>query len=178
MFSIMKKLILIILIAGLIAGCSSKELSREEASRIIQKEMQYPKVVDYDISCGDPAMARKVIDAGLEEKGLVTVQRTQKLEDIGKPFITFTDKAKPLLLPTREKDKKFEIQKVKIADEEFVNVTGIYTSEAGKNAVAEYTTTYKNVSDFSALFNRNYNQPDTNKAYFALYDDGWRLEKK
>ena len=178
MLSIMKKLILIILMAGLIAGCSPKELSREEASRIIQKEMQYPKVVDYDIYCSDPAMLRKVIDAGLEEKGLVTVQRTQKLKDIGKPLIEFTDKAKANLLSTPEKDKEIHIQKVKIADEEFVNVTGIQTSEGGKNAVAEYTTAYKNVNGFSSLINKDYNKPDTHKAYFVLYDDGWRLEKK
>lgn len=174
----MKKLFLIILIAGLLAGCSSKELSREDASRIIKQEMHYPKVVDYDIFCSDPVHARKVIDAGLEEKGLVTVQRTQKLKDIGKPLVSFTEKAKPNLLPTPEKDKKYEIQKVKIADEEFVNVTGIQMSEGGKTAVAEYTTAYKNVSDFAVLINRNYNQPDTSKAYFALYDDGWRLERK
>ncbi len=174
----MKKLTLIILIAGLLASCSSKELSREDASRIIKQEMQYPKVVDYDIYCSDPAMLRKVIDAGLEEKGLVTVQLTQKLKDIGKPLIEFTDKAKSNFLPTPEEDKKINIQKVKIADEEFVDVTGIQMSDGGKNAVAEYTTAYKNVSDFSGLINRNYNQPDTSKAYFTLYDDGWRLEKK
>ena len=174
----MKKLLLIILIAGLMAGCFSKELSREEASRIIKQEMQYPKVVDFDIYCSDPAMARKAIDAGLEEQGLVTVQRTQKLQDIGKPLISFTEKSKPYLLPTAEKDKKYEIQKVKMADEEFVNVTGIQLSEGGKNAVAEYTTAYKNVNGFSSLTNKDYNKPDTHKAYFALYDDGWRLEKK
>jgi hypothetical protein len=174
----MKKLTIIIFIAGLMSGCSSKELSREEASEIIKKEMQFPKVVEYDILCGDPVYARKVIDAGLEEQGLVTVQRTQKLKDVGQPLISFTDKAKPYLLPTPEKDKKFEIQKVKIADEKFENVTGIQMSGGGKNAVAEYTTVYKNISDFSALINRDYNKPDTLKAYFDLYDDGWRLEKK
>ena len=36
--------------------------------------MQFPKVVDYDIFCGDPVHARKVFDAGLEEQGLVVVQ--------------------------------------------------------------------------------------------------------
>jgi len=64
-------------------SCSSKELSREEASRIIKHEMQYPKVADYDIYCSDLVMVRKVIDAGLEEQGMVIVQRTQKLQDIG-----------------------------------------------------------------------------------------------
>ncbi|MEO6812847.1 MAG: hypothetical protein ABI172_02885 [Ginsengibacter sp.] len=174
----MEKLITIIIIVGLFTGCSSKELSREEASKIIKQEMKYPKVVDYDLFCGDPVYAKKVLDAGLEEKGLVTVHRTLKLGDIGKPIIEFTDKAKPYLLPTPEEDKKSLIQKVKIADEELVDVTGIQTSEGGKRAIAEYTTAYKNISDFAALTRRNYNKPGTNKAYFALYDDGWRLEKR
>ena len=51
--------------------------------------------------------------------------------------------------------------------------------EDGKQAVAEYTTAYKNVSGFSALTHINFNKPAaTHKANFALYDDGWRLEKK
>ena len=174
----MKKVITIILIAGLFTGCSSKELSREEASKIIKQEMQYPTIVDYDIFCSDPMFAKKVIDAGLEEKGFETVHRTQKLEDIGKPLIEFTDKVKPFLLPTPEKDKAIQVQKVKLADEDLIEVTGVKASEDGKQAVAEYSTTYENVSGFSALTNINFNKTNTRKANFALYDDGWRLEKR
>ena len=174
----MKKVITIILIAGLFTGCSSKELSREEASKIIRQEMQYPTIVDYDIFCSDPVFAKKVIDAGLEEKGFVTVHRTQKLEDIGKPLIEFTDKAKPFLLPTPEKDKAIQVQKVKLADEDLIEVTGVKATEDGKQAVAEYTTAYKNVSGFSALTDINFNKTATRKANFALYDDGWKLEKR
>jgi hypothetical protein len=174
----MKKFVTIILFSGLFAGCSSKELSKEEASKIIQKEMPYPKVVDYDIYCGDPVMAKKVIDAGLEEKGFVIVHRTLKLGDIGKPIIEFTDKAKPYLLPTPEADKKSLIQKVKIADEELVDISGIQMNEGDKNAAAEYTTSYKNVNDLAPLVNKDYKKQETKKAYFVLYDDGWKLEKR
>lgn len=173
----MKKLIVIILISGLFIGCSSKKLSREEAFKIIKQEMKYPKIVDYDIFCSDPAFAKKVIDAGLEEKGLVTVHRTQKLKDIGKPLIEFTNKAKPYLLPTPEKDKAIQVQKVKLADEDLIEVTGVKATEDGKQAVAEYTTAYKNISGFSALTDINFNKTTTRKANLALYDDGWRLDK-
>ncbi len=176
MISTMKKLTLIILITSLMAGCTSKELSREEASKIIKKEMKFPQVVDYDIYCSDPVFVRKVIDAGLEEEGFVIVERTQKLKDLGNPLISFTEKAKAHLLPTPEKDKKADIQKVKLADEDLVNVTSIKTSIGGKQAVAEYTTAFKNVSRFSSLTNKDYDHPDTHIAYFTLYDDGWRLE--
>lgn len=178
MFFTMKKLALIILIASLITGCSSKELSREDASRIIKQEMQFPKVVDYDIFCGDPAFAKKVLDAELEAQGLLTVLRTQKLGDVGKPIIQFTDKAQPYLLPTPEKDKSINIQKVKLAEEQLKEITGIKMMDDGKSAVAEYTTSYKNVTPFSSLVNTNFSKEDKHQAYFALYDDGWRLEKK
>lgn len=82
-----------------------KKLSREEALQQIKKERNYPRVLDYDIYCGDPEQGRKVLDAGLESEGLVTVQRIQKLIDVGKPFIAFTAKAQPFLLATSEKDK-------------------------------------------------------------------------
>ena len=107
----MKKLTIIFLIVSLMGGCTSKkELSKEEASKIIKQDNQYPRVIDYEIYCSDPVYATKIIDAGLEEQGLVTVQRNQKIKDVGKPLIEFTDKAKPYLLPTPEKDKKMDIE--------------------------------------------------------------------
>lgn len=174
----MKKLAIFVTIYTVIlGGCTSKELSREEAFRLIQQGKRYPQLLDYDIYCGDPQHAKKVIDVGLEAQGLVTVQRTQKLGEIGSPLIHFTDKAQSYLLATSESDKSSNIQKVKLADEELVEVTGIKTGQSGKDAVAEFTTAYKNLTPFSVLVPANFKQQATRKANFALYDDGWRLEK-
>lgn len=162
----------------LITGCSSKkELTREEAFRLIQQGKNYPKAIDYDLYCGDPKYAKKVIDAGLETQSFVTVQRTQKLSEVGNPLIHFTDKAKPFLLPTPSSDQPSNIQKVKVADEDLVEVTGINTGTSGKDAVVEYTTAYKNLTPFSALAATNFKKQATRKANFALYNDGWKLEK-
>lgn len=73
---------------------------------LIVKEYRYPRVLDYDIYCSDPQHARKVRQSGLEEKGLVTVLRTQKLKDIGVPLIHFTDATQPYFLLASEDDKK------------------------------------------------------------------------
>lgn len=175
----MKKFIIILLpIAFLISSCAEKnELNREEALRLIKQDKQYPTVIDYDIFCSDPEFAKRVLDAGLETQGLVTVQRTQKLADAGKPIIQFSDKAEPYLLPTSEKDKSIDIQKVKLAEEELKEVTGIKMTDDGKSAVAKYTTSYKNITPFSSLVNTDFKEKDTHTATFALYDDGWRLEK-
>ncbi|MBN9349289.1 MAG: hypothetical protein J0H55_01270 [Chitinophagaceae bacterium] len=167
-------------VCTLLTACSddNKELSREEAMNLLKQQTTYPKVVDYDIFCGDPAFAKKVLDAGLETQGLLTVQQTQKLSELGKPIIQLSTKAEPYLLPTPEKDKSINIQKVKLAEEQLKEVTGIKMMDDGKSAVAEYTTIYKNVTPFSSLVNTDFSKEDTHQAYFALYDDGWRLEKK
>ncbi|MBB6498957.1 hypothetical protein [Pedobacter cryoconitis] len=47
-----------------------------------------------------------------------------------------------------------------------------------KSAIAEYTIKYKNITHFVELIPRKLNQLDTIKAYFSLFDDGWRIEKK
>src|SRR4051794_9245406 len=115
----MKKSAIFLIVCSLvIASCSSKRLSREDALRLVQEDKQYPKIIDYDVYCSDPLYAKKVLDAGLETAGFVTVQRTQKLSEIGNTLIRFTSKATPYFLPTSDGDKTSDIQKVKLADEE------------------------------------------------------------
>jgi len=176
----MKKLAIFLSVGCLLLqGCNSKkELTREEALKQIKQERNYPGVLDYDLFCGDPKYGRKVLDAGLESEGLVTVQRTQKLADVGKPFIGFTPKAQAFLLPTPEKDKASLIQKVKLADEDVVEVTNIRTNGSGNKAVVDYSTAFKNVTPFAKLTTVDFNKIKANKAYFALGDEGWKLEKK
>lgn len=162
----------------LLAGCKSKkELTREEAFRLLQESKTYPKVIDYDLYVSDPQEAKKVIDAGLETQGLVTVQRTQKLADAGKPLIAFTTKAQPALLPTPEKDKASHIQKTKLADEVLVEVTALSNASDGQRVEAEYTTSYKNVSGFAPLTNIDFQKTKAHKTTFVLSDKGWQLGK-
>lgn len=174
----MKKLCIILAVSRQIVACFSNDLSRDKAMEILKKDGDYLKVVDFDISCGDPQRAAKVLEAGLETQGLLTVRRTQKLMDAGKPLINFTDKAKPYLLPTPEKDQEYHIQKVKLADESLLEVTGIKMGANKKKAMVEYTTTYKNITPFAALVKTDFKEVKKNKKYFSWYDDGWRLEKK
>ncbi len=174
----MQKILKIFLIFYLLlVGCTKKELSHEEALKLIQQENQFPKVFDFEINRVDEDQARKVLNAGLEKEGIVTVQRTQKLGEIGKPLIYFTDKAKPYLLPITKGGNPDKVQVVKVADKDLVEVTGISTNSNEKNAVVEYTTAYKNITPFAALVNLDFQKKEMHKAYFSLYDDGWRLEK-
>jgi hypothetical protein len=174
----MKKLPYILTIAIiLMTGCNTNKLDQKTAIEIINKKYQYPKVLDYDIYCSDPEHARKILKAGLEEKGLVIVQRTQKLQDIGNPLIEFTDAAKPYLLPISEKDKELHIQKIKIADEEFDSIKEIKMGSSGKKAIVEYSTMRKNTA-FASLLKNGLLATKQHKVYFLLTENGWQIVNK
>ena len=175
----MKKLLFTLILAGVIlSGCNpAPKLSKDAALQIINKELKYPRVIDYDIFCSDPAHAKSLLDAGLETDGIVTVQKTQKLKDAGSPLVLFSQKAQQYLLPTPEKDKALDIQKVKIADEE-INDFQIDPDPENKNTVwVEYTTIFKNVTPFSVLMKRNSNEQVRHKIQFSLTDNEWILKK-
>ncbi len=172
----MKNTLKLLIALFLFASCSSNDLDREQALKLLQEEKIYPKVIDEEIYTGDPTHAKKVLDAGLEESGFVTVQRTRKIMDIGKPIISFTDKAKPYVLPQTPEDKESAVWRVKIADEVLEEITGIQILEGGKKATVEYRTAYKNITPFSKLARFSLVEKNNQKARFALYDDGWRIE--
>ena len=174
----MKKLPYILTVAIIaMTGCDTKKLDEKMAIELINKEYQYPQVLDHDIYCSDPAHARKVLKAGLEEKGLVIVQRTQKLKDIGKPLIHFTDAAKPYFLATSEDDKKSNIQKVKIADEDFDKIKEIKIWNSGKMAIVEYSTV-RNNTIIGSLLRKGSSTIKEHKAYFILMENGWQIMNK
>lgn len=158
-----------------ISSCSNKELEREAAKKMIIEHNGYPKPWDYDFACGDPSVARKMLEAGMESTGMVTIKKKYNAYR-SEALITFTDKAKPYLLPT--KDAQYHFQKVKIADEEFGEIKGIQHSGDGKTAIVKYTKVYRNISPFSKMVKGDFTKPKEATAYFALYDNGWQLETK
>jgi hypothetical protein len=158
-------------------SCTIEPLDQKMAMELLIKEYQYPQVLDYDIYCSDPEHAKMVLKSGLEEMGLVTVKRTQKLKDIGTPLIHFTANAKPYFLPTSEDDKKSNIQKVKIADEEFGAIMEIKILNSGDKAIVSYTT-MRNKTIFGTLLRKATSTTKPYKAYFILTESGWQIVKK
>ena len=169
----MKSIIILCIPAILLTSCESKEkLDRETALSILKEENTYPKPITEDIYVADPAEAKRLLDAGLEDEGLVTVQQTQSLNDVGEPLISFTEKAEPYLLPVNDE----KIQQVKIADEVIEEVTGIQMEDDGNRAVVEYKTSFSNITPFAELSKLNLEEENVRRVYFELYDDGWRVE--
>lgn len=173
----MKTIIILFTTMLFMVACGEPELDKATAMNMLEAEKKYPRTVDYDLYCADPTHARKVLEAGLEEKGLLTVQRTQKLGDVGAPLIQLTETAKPYLLPTPEKDKAIHVQKVKLADEVLEAIQSITLSENGKSATVSYSTRYTNFTPFNVLRIA----PNDNKRYtmqFVLTNKGWQVDRK
>ncbi|MFB6457066.1 hypothetical protein ACE38W_17480 [Chitinophaga sp. Hz27] len=163
-----------ILVLGLfLVSCGSKKLSREKAAELIQA--RYPYTIDWNIYTANPEEAAKLIDTDLEKEGFVTVKHKVSYEELGSPIVTFTDKSKPFLLETSEKDKKIHMQRVKLAEQHFDAITGMRLLKNDTKAIVEYTLVYKNVSPFVPISTLKIEPKLNRKAYFALYDDGWRI---
>jgi hypothetical protein len=158
-----------------LVSCDQPKLEKQEAASAIRTEKNYPKVYEYEINMTDPASAKKLLDAGLENEGLITVDKSQKLKDAGQPIVHFTEKAQPYLIRI---DKKYDnVQVVKVADMDVGEITGIQMQDDGKSATVEYTVMYKNLTPFADLIQRDLSKPETKRASLSLFDSGWKLDK-
>lgn len=172
----MKTICLLGIAVFCLVACSHTKLDKDHATTVIRSAKAYPKVYEFEINTVDPISAKRVLDAGLEETGMVTVDRTQKLRDIGQPLVHFTDKAKPYLLRVDSHYKQDQI--VKVADMDLGEVTGIQMRDDGKTAIVEYTVVYKNLTPFAKLVHRDFTRSETKRASLTLFDTGWKLDKR
>lgn len=166
--------ILISAICFITVGCGSKELTRADAERMIRSEFKFPRAMDRSLFLAEPAQVSIASNSNLDEQGFLAIAQDQS----GNPIVKFTEKADSYLLPTSDEDRAMNIQKVKVADEDLVEVTGIKTSADGKRAVVEFTTGLKNFTPLRDLLARKLTEATVNnKVDFVLYDDGWRVEQ-
>jgi hypothetical protein len=165
----------LLILGGLFIGCSSENLSKEEATNQIRKE--YPHVVDVYIYTGDPEEAKRLNAAGLETDGYVTIKKTKGLSD-NFPWISFTEKAKPYLLATDAKDKENLTQRVKAASEEFIEVMEINQDDKNKTAEITFQTKITEITPFGKLTKLKDNDMKTRKANFIKDNGGWHLKAR
>ena len=171
-------IILLLIPALLFVSCSSQPIDKATAEKLIVEQNGYPKPYDYEISCGDMQVAKKLLDLGFEADGLVSIAKSKSASEIGTPWVTFTDKGKQYMLPTKEEDLKYQGQNVKLANQEFGEITGIVAGgKDNKAAMVEYTVVNKNITPFSKMIKRDLTKPEKHKAYFVKYDTGWKLDK-
>ncbi|UCS95215.1 hypothetical protein KZP23_09495 [Echinicola marina] len=176
----MKKLSFLFITIGLITGCNTTTTpEKDTVLKIINEELHYPRIIDYEIFCSDPAYAKKLLDLELDKADMVTIQKTQKLKDIGSPLISFTETARPYLIETGDREKELDIQKVKIAEETISHIDlGSINETDGKTSIPiTYTVTCTNITPFSVLMKRDFSKPKSHSATLVFINGKWRLTK-
>ena len=173
----MKKLFLIFMIIPVMGCQTNQKPDKETVLKIINDDLNFPRTIDYEIFCSDPAHAKKLLNLKLDTTGMVTIQKTQKLKDIGSPLISFTEAAQPYLIQPTEKQRKLDIQKVKIAEETISDIKLGNSSESnGKTTIpVTYTVTCTNITPFSALMKRDLSKTITRSATLLFIDRKWKL---
>lgn len=172
----MKVVFTLCLLSLFFASCdSSEKLTKETAMSLLQQQDSYPKPLVEDIYIGDPTDAKRMLDLDLEEAGLVSIQTSQKLSEVGEPLITFTEKAQPYLIEPEGNDPK--IQRVRIANEEIVEIVNIQTADDGKSATLEYRTSFENETPFAELSRVDLEEENVQTVKFVLSDEGWGVAK-
>ncbi|MGJ1269538.1 hypothetical protein ACR78G_20255 [Sphingobacterium spiritivorum] len=172
------KHILFLLLIAVLSGCTNNDLTKQEAKTLIEKELGYPKQLDYEVFTSDPLHAEMLLEKGLEKKGLVTVKKTQTFSEIGEPLITFTNQSKVYLLPASAKQQEIDVQPVKIGVESINEITTIDYDNSSKIAVVEYTTRTDNITPFAVLANYEVGKEKTRTTTFRFDGKKWKVDKR
>lgn len=167
-------------LAGVVflARCTDEELTSEEVKRLLLEEKAYPAVVEYKIFCGSENDAERLHALGLADDSLVVAQLAHTTGDVGKPLISFTEKAKPYLVATSDTLRAIDVQKVKIADEQLDDIVNITISQDRKNAAVGYTTHLENFTPFRVLLQNRLQQKQRRTTYFIFQNGRWRWTGK
>lgn len=169
--------ILYILLVSMIR-CGTEKLEESQVEYILKQEKVYPAVVEYRLYCNDTETAKQLHKKGLAEQGLVTANLSHAQIDVGKPLISFTEKATPYLLATSDTLKSIDVQKVKIGEEQFDKVMQIQYSPNGTRALVTYATHVDQITPFAAMLERPLDGEQVRTTSFTRTDNGWEWDKK
>jgi len=171
----MRKLVLLMLVLSSLVACKNQTLDKEGVHNILEKSGKYPIIHSRNIYTKDSEDGRKLLDAGLEKDGLVSVERNRKAGDNHAPVIEFSADAKSFFLAP-DKGQLSSVQKVKTAEEVLDEITALKTNEKGDVAAASYTTKFINITPFAKLEKNDFSAGKQYTVKLILTDKGWNLE--
>lgn len=159
-----------------ITACT--DFNSNDVENILSKEKIYPQTIEQKLFCDNEPTAKQVIESNMIENGFVIAQLRHTSQDLGMPLISFTSKAEPYLLPTDDTLKSVYIQRIKIADEVFLEVNNIEISPAGTRAVVDYSTSIVNLTPFAVLYKQDVRGAKKRRTFFTKENDQWTWDGK
>lgn len=191
------------LIAAILSGCSSNDLSRDLAQKLLEDAIAKESPITLPLSqTKDSHLAlysrckigieninnprTKSIADGWEKDGLIAMRK--KLLKNGDNAVVLvcvpTEKAKNGFVLSTEEHGDSYYYMIKVAERKVVETTGIKMDAAGSNALVKFTfKIVPNIAGKHALESNREDlkrkltpEPQTGSASMARYDDGWRVE--
>ncbi len=77
-------------------SCGTEEIKESQIEDLLRQAKAYPIVVEHRLFCNDTETAKNLHKKGLAEQGFVTANLSHTQTDIGKPLVSFTEKATPI----------------------------------------------------------------------------------
>lgn len=185
----MKQILLFFLL--ILATSCSNELSRSKAKDILISELGYPQNEPKRMIIKDGSVSKyftiktweKYKEAGLLTHGDYGSPQSSKgfsKVTLGGDSYGFkaelTSEGKKYYIDSDSGDGVTQYVNIKLADLEFVEITGIQSKPEGNHAFVEYTIKRTNITPFGQLEDLK-EETIKKSANFEKFDDGWRLRK-
>lgn len=181
--------LMLLMSMGLLA-CGDGRLDREKAKALIIQSAHFPRQSTDKFTVGKQTFRDK--NENLEN--FLVAKHLMTSENRGTESISITSYEVHYLELTSE-GQKYKVGDasdgdqqycvMKVADQVFVEVTGLRETVPGRSAEVEFTWKFDNITPFgeAARLNRRAERRDYNsgqlftaKALFEKYDDGWRVK--
>lgn len=177
-----------VILLVLFSSCSSK-LERDKAKEMIISKNQFPKVITDQLQYGERMSNTSVQGWGIFElenelvkKNVISFDFVRNEKDFLFSYsvydcqLTLEGEKYKVNEKTNNEGKTFYI--LKLAEENFGDITGIKQSEDNKSATVEYTTVINNVTPFGEVMGKQKftnGKVNNHSVIFSKYDDGWRI---
>jgi hypothetical protein len=155
----------------LLAACSSKELTENQAQDMIVKKLALPEFLTTEIYTGDPTDAVRVKDTELERRGFL--RYVPKPEE-GHRYVEFGDSSQLFVRPNAQ--NRIESVKTFRAARQEIKVVSMHFNDAKTGATAQYVLLYKDITPFSELVQGDLKKERSNTAHFILKNNQWEFE--
>lgn len=137
---------------------------------MIRKAYNYPSPRTYKITTTQAQAAKQFLDAGLEEKGYVEIDKVVGSHNMGEPLITFKAAADEFIL-SGEKDQNQVT--LLTGYYELDSIYGHELNEDSDKLIITYTTKVVDETPFSVIVPKSRTARRRKMAYFEKANDQW-----